>query len=159
VRARLVPFLLAGSAALLLALGCGRAGQGSDPLSHRSMFGAVLDRSPEDVRRLAQRGEGVNMRDQFDGATPVIRAAETGHWSSAEVLLDHGADIWAHHQSGVTVALASTMSDVPKGSREDQARLRVIQKLKARGYPGPMEAEEVLALDKAGQWPPPGAKR
>ena len=45
------------------------------------------------------------------------------------------------------------------GSDEDQARLRVIAKLKARGYPfPPPKSDEVLEMVKEGRWPPAGAQ-
>lgn len=44
------------------------------------------------------------------------------------------------------------------GSDEDKARLRVIEKLKARGYPFPPPGrDEILALYETGNWPPVGA--
>ncbi|CEF40000.1 hypothetical protein predicted by Glimmer/Critica [Acetobacter senegalensis] len=47
-----------------------------------------------------------------------------------------------------------------RDSPEDAARLRVIEKLKARGYPFPPPSRaEILTLDKTGKWPPPGVKR
>ena len=37
--------------------------------------------------------------------------------------------------------------------------MRAIEKLKARGYPfSPPGRAEILALEKAGQWPPHGAR-
>ncbi|KXV58360.1 hypothetical protein AD948_11800 [Acetobacter senegalensis] len=77
-----------------------------------------------------------------------------------EILIDHGADIWAHDRFGITTAQRTLTSRILRGSPEDAARLRVIEKLKARGYPFPPPSRaKILALDKAGKWPPSGVKR
>ncbi|MBM3099313.1 hypothetical protein JRX38_15110 [Gluconobacter cerinus] len=60
----------------------------------------------------------------------------------------------------MTVAQRTLTSSILHGSAEDAARLRVIEKLKARGdlFP-PLSHAGILALDTAGKWPPPGVKR
>ena len=124
------------------------------------MLGAVMHSNTEQVRRLAEQHIGLDEREPADQATPMIVASGSDQWPVIEILVDHGADIWAHDQFGVTMAQMAATSRILKGSKEDQARLRVIEKLKARGYPfPPPKAEEVLALDKAGQWPPHGTGR
>ena len=90
----------------------------------------------------------------------MIDASDTDQWPVVEILIDHGADIWAHDQFGITTAQRTLTSRILRGSDEDKARLRVIDKLKARGYPfPPPDADQVLALDKSGHWPPPGVAR
>ncbi|MBN3538640.1 hypothetical protein, partial [Sphingomonas pseudosanguinis] len=85
--------------------------------------------------------------------------AETMQWRLVETLIDHGADIWAHDELGITVAQEAETSRVIPGSDEDQARLRVIAKLKARGYPfPPPKSDDVLEMVKEGRWPPAGAR-
>ena len=124
------------------------------------MLGAVMESETDEVRHLAEQGIGLNERDPTDQSTPMIAAAQTDQWPVVEILLDHGADIWAHDEFGITAAQRTITSLILRGSKEDQARLRVIEKLKARGYPyPPPDADQVLALDKDGNWPPHGVVR
>ena len=131
----------------------------NEPLA-MPMLGAVQHSDTEKVRRLAEKKIGLEEREPGSNATPIIVASGSDQWPVIEVLVDHGADIWAHDQFGITMAQRTSTSRILRGSKEDEARLRVIEKLKARGYPfPPPNAEEVLALDKAGQWPPHGTGR
>lgn len=124
------------------------------------MLGAVMNSDTQEVRRLAEQHQGLDERLPDDRSTPIIAAAQTDQWPVVEILLDNGADIWAHDEFGDTAAFYIPDSRILRGSDEDKARLRVIEKLKARGYPFPPPApEQVLALDKAGQWPPQEAAR
>ena len=140
--------------------GCTKEGQPvrSVPYPYRPMLGAVMNSETDEVRRLAANHTGLDERDPDNQATPMIDAATTDQWPSVEILIDHGADIWAHDQFGITAAQMAVTSRILRGSEEDKARLRVIDKLKARGYPfPPPDRAEILALDKSGHWPPPGA--
>ncbi|GBQ98239.1 hypothetical protein AA23498_3157 [Acetobacter nitrogenifigens DSM 23921 = NBRC 105050] len=127
---------------------------------HIPMIGAVMNSETDEVRKLAAQGIGLNERAPEDRSTPMINAAETDQWPVVEILIDHGADIWAHDKFGVVAGGYALTSLVLRGSNEDQARLRVIEKLRARGFPlPPPDPDQILALDKAGKWPPPGAQR
>ena len=124
------------------------------------MLGAVMNSETEEVRELASKRVGLEERDPSNQSTPMIAASDTDQWPVVEILIDNGADIWAHDQFGITSAQRTLTSRILHGSKEDQARLRVIDKLKARGYPfPPPNADQVLALDKQGDWPPHGALR
>ncbi|OMJ32516.1 hypothetical protein BSZ14_08025 [Sphingomonas sp. Sph1(2015)] len=89
----------------------------------------------------------------------MTRATWTDQWPVVEILVDHGADIWAHDEFGITAGQRTITSLILRGSDEDKARLRVIEKLRARGYPfPPSDPDTILALEKAGKWPPKVAK-
>ena len=124
------------------------------------MLGAVMHSETDEVRRLAERGIGLDERYPANQSTPMIMASGSDQWPVVEILVDHGADIWAHDEFGVTMAQMAVTSRILPGSKEDAARLRVIEKLKARSYPfPPPNSNEILALDKAGQWPPHGVRQ
>ena len=90
----------------------------------------------------------------------MIAASQSDQWPVVEILIDHGADIWAHDKFGITAAQASVTSRILRGSNEDAARLRVIAKLQARGYPfPPPDADQVMARERRGDWPPRAADR
>ncbi len=131
-----------------------------DRTNTQSMLGAVMHSDTDSVRRLAEQHVNLDERDPADQATPMIQAAQTDQWPAVEILMDHGADIWAHDEFGITAAQRTITSRILRGSEEDQARLRVMEKLKARGYPFPPPGRaEILALEQRGEWPPHGAKR
>jgi len=148
------------SAALILALcfvatGCNRKDPKVTNYPDIPMIGAVMYSDTDKVRELAAKGIGLNERAPEDQATPMIRAAQTDQWPAVEILMNHGADIWAHDEFGDTFPFYILDSRILHGSDEDRARLRVIEKLKARGYPfPPPDPDTVLALEKAGKWPP-----
>lgn len=143
----------------LLTLGCSGETVVTNEAAIQPMLGAVMNSRPEKVRALAAQGTGLEERDPSNQSTPIIAAAETMQWEMVEVLLDHGANIWAHDQFGITAAETAQSSRVLPGSKQDQARLRVIDKLKARGYPfPPPKSDEVLKLVEEGRWPPVQAR-
>ena len=148
-----------GTLGLALA-GCSNEESDMNQAAIMPMIGAVMHSNTEKVRELAVKGIGLNERDPEIQTTPMINASDTDQWPVVEILLDHGADIWAHDKFGITTAQRTITSRILRGSDEDKARLRVIDKLKARGYPfPPPDPDEVLALDKAGKWPPVGVVR
>jgi len=150
--------LLLGTVTLLT--GCSREDATVNQAGIQPMLGAVMNDGPEEVRALAEKHIGLNERNPANQSTPMITAATVDQWPMVEILIDHGADIWAHNEFGDTAASYTLDSRILPGSDEDKARLRVIEKLKARGYPFPPPGrDDVLALDKAGKWPPQGVSR
>lgn len=147
-------------AACLLTANCSKKDDSVDNPLRQPMLGAVMHSRTGEVRRLAEQGIGLNERDPASHATPLITAGMTDQWPAAEILIDHGADIWAHDEFGFTIGVPCMNSRILRGSEEDKARLRVIEKLKARGFPlPPPSLDEVLAMDEAGNWPPREARR
>lgn len=145
---------------MILALGaCSGEESSVNQAAIMPMSGAVMTSDTDEVRRLAAKGIGLDERDPGTQATPMIDASDTDQWPVVEILIDHGANIWAHDEFGITAAQRTITSRILRGSDEDKARLRVIEKLKARGYPfPPPDPDTVLALEKAGKWPPKVAK-
>jgi len=147
-------------ACLLLAAGCWEEDKAVNKARIQPMLAAVMHSKPDEVRRLAAQGIGLNERYYTNNTTPMIFAAGSNQWTMVETLLDHGGDIWAHDEFGITAAQHAETSRVVPGSEGDQARLRVIAKLKARGYPfPPPNSDEILELVKDGRWPPQSAHR
>ncbi len=145
--------VLLGTLALLA--GCSNKEDRVNQSQIMPMLGAVQHSDTETVRKLAEQHIGLDERNPDDQSTPMIEGSGSDQWPVVEILVDNGADIWSHNEFGITMAQMAVTSRILRGSKEDQARLRVIEKLKARGYPfPPPSAEEVLALDKAGKWPP-----
>lgn len=143
----------------LLTAGCSEKDTVANKQAIEPMLGAVMHAKTDEVRRLADRGIGLDERYYTNNDTPMIFAAGSNQWTAVEILIDHGADIWAYNQFGITAAQRTETSRVIPGSDEDQARLRVIAKLKARGYPfPPPKSDEVLEMVKEGLWPPAGAR-
>ena len=145
---------------LTLLLACSKENKQVDQTGIQPMLGAVMHSDTDEVRRLAERGIGLDERSRANQATPIIVASGSDQWPVIEILVDHGADIWAHDEFGVTAAQNAVTSRILRGSPEDAARLRVVEKLKARGYPfPPPDPDQVLALEKRGEWPPHGVRR
>jgi hypothetical protein len=143
-----------------LLLGCSGENATVNEVSSQSMLGAVMHSDTDRVRRLAQRRINLEELDPTNNSTPMIFAAETDQWPAVEILIDNGADIWAHDRFGITAAQNAVTSRILRGSPEDAARLRVIEKMKAQGYPfPPPNSDEVLSLSKRGAWPPRGEAR
>jgi hypothetical protein len=121
-----------------------------------SLIAAVYDRDARRVRELI--ASGVNLEERkSDGSTPLLLAAETDQFEIAEALIDAGADIWATSEFGDSVGWAAEKSKLVRGTHAD-ARLRVLTKLRARGFPFPAEYRSiVLQHVQAGEWPPKAA--
>jgi len=83
------------------------------------LFEASITGNYERVRRLLDRGENVNMRDDSDDSdTILIGASGRGHENIVRLLLDRGADINAVNNNGDTALISAS-----KLAREDAVRL------------------------------------
>lgn len=118
-----------------------------------SLIKAVYDGNESRVRALVSSGANLEER-KSDESTPLLLAAETDQFEIAEILIDHGANIWATSEFGDTVGYATEQSRLIGGPDFD-ARQRVLAKLKERGFPFPAEHPTVIEKKQAArQWPP-----
>jgi uncharacterized protein len=119
-----------------------------------SLHAAVAHRDPDGVRRLLARDAPTEERNEI-GATPLIEAASTDQFVIAEMLIAHGANIWAQDRFGVTAPYVTSNSRLPETTPEGAARMRVIAAFRERGFPWPPpSAEAVQDMMSSGQWPP-----
>ena len=134
-------------------------------LNARAMPDAVSDSQPalwraallgrEDVvRRLASAGATLEKgNDQAE--TPLIAAVQGDQFRMALLLLDLGASPFATSDEGYTAGYWITRSVIPAGGVEGQARARVIERIKAAGFPWPPpKPADVRAAQARGAWPP-----
>lgn len=101
-----------------------------------------------------QLAEGASPDGSSDGKSPLIVACLSGHFIIAEKLIDAGADVFAYDSLGWTAGTwvaQSTITDGPEG----EARVRVMEKMKAKGFPFPPPSqEEIQERISRGTWPP-----
>lgn len=115
---------------------------------------AALLGATDAIELLLKTGANVNQADEL-GETPILTAALTDRWATVDLLMDHGASIWASNRPGVTVALLASNSRILPNSPEGAALPRVVARLRAAGVPWPPpDARQVRALRDAGRWPP-----
>jgi hypothetical protein len=120
----------------------------------RSVRIAVEYRDEEAVREAVAARRGLEEVNEI-GDTPLLIATGSGQFVIAEILIDGGANIWAHDQFGLTAGRSAELVAYPPGTQEGNARARVIEKLKARGFPFPAPTPaEVIALKTKSAWPP-----
>jgi hypothetical protein len=128
----------------------------TDPFSLGLLAQAVADRRYEDVRHLLEAGASPDDRDER-GVSALLVAAESNQFRMANLLIDHGADVWTAEKLGFTVANLSVHERVDPTSAEGIARSRLIGRLRALGYPWPPpNSLTVERLMREGRWPPPG---
>ena len=120
-----------------------------NPNKYTNLIDAVYDRSTKGVERLIAQGANLEAT-KSDGSTPLLLAVETDQFDIAEKLINSGANVFAVSESGDSVGYSVEHSNV-----NSQARLRVVDLLKARGFPFPApHRTEIEKMIEAGTWPP-----
>lgn len=125
----------------------------------KSVMVAVVYSDFDAVREAVRLNRGLEERNA-EGETPLMVAVGSGQFRIAEFLITSGANIWVtDNEFGLTVGRFTETAALGAESPEGQAKLRVIDALKARGFPFPVPPQkEILRLIAAGQWPPPGRR-
>jgi hypothetical protein len=114
---------------------------------------AVMNEDEGRVRQLIAARANLEEQDG-DEQTPMLIAAISDQFIIAEMLLDAGVSIWAKSDFGWTVGYAAQTSNLVRGG-ENEARLRVLARLKAKGFPFPAEHPTIIEAKAArGEWPP-----
>ncbi|WP_437592304.1 ankyrin repeat domain-containing protein [Sorangium sp. So ce1000] len=94
---------------------------GPPPADAGRLFEAVSQGDQELVRKLLADGADVNARDprspMFDGATPLILAADAGPTDMLRVLLGAGADVNARSASGWTALMRASNAGATEAAR------------------------------------------
>jgi len=122
------------------------------PLYEAGLTGAI-----DAAKLLLKAGAEIDKPDSV-GKTPMIVASTTDHWQMVAFLLDQGASLW-NDVNGITVADLTTDSRILPNNDNGRALPRVIEKIKASGYPWPPpNVKEVRALKAEGKWPLPDRK-
>ena len=122
---------------------------GSSPLAN-----AVVNREPAIVEQLLNSGASANSTDER-GTAAIILAAVTDQYRLTNLLVQRGADVWAADSMGYTAAIYASTSRINDESEEGKARLVFVETLRAAGYSWPPPwPKDVLAMKKAGNWPP-----
>lgn len=124
------------------------------PAGITTMVEAVTNRSVEDVNRLIQEGVNIDQPDER-GETPLLIAVGSSQYEIAEVLIDNGANIFATSEIGYNVGLFPYYDTHSTSEGESgRFRLKVIEKLKAKGFPWPPpNTDRTLEMIKDGTWP------
>ena len=121
--------------------------------SNGSLVQATMDQSESRVRALVAAGADLNEADRKQ-QTALLIAAKTDQFEIAEILIDAGANVMAASRFGWTVGYAAETSRIA-GGPDAEARLRVLAKLRAEGFPFPSpHPDQVKAMLAAGTWPP-----
>lgn len=123
--------------------------------SSENLIEAVMNMDDARVRQLVESGANIDAPDR-KLQTPLILAAKTDQFRIAEYLISKGANVLAASKFGWTVGYAAQNSMLARGP-EAEARDRVLEQLRQRGYPFPAaEPAAVKAMLAEGRWPPAG---
>ena len=115
---------------------------------------AVANKNLAELERLIKEGVDVDITDNR-GQAPILLAAVTDQFQMVDRLIDAGANIWAFETLGYNVGIYTSTSHVSSSSVEGIARERVIEKLKARGFPWPPPfPDKTLEMVNRNDWPP-----
>ncbi len=137
-------------AKLLLAGGANPDGRGG---SRTALHEAALMGAQHAIELLLSSGANINATDAV-GGTPVLMAAGADHWAAVDLLLDHGASVWAHSTSGLTLGLYAATSRLLPTSDEGKALALVVNKLKGKRFPWPPPMPEAVREAVANNtWP------
>ncbi|HQS97474.1 MAG TPA: hypothetical protein PK823_13375 [Novosphingobium sp.] len=127
--------------------GCGMHG------SSENLIEAVMNMDENRVRQLVESGAPIDQTDR-KLQTPLILAAKTDQFRIAEYLIGKGANVLAASKFGWTVGYAAQNSMLQRGP-EAEARDRVLEQLRQRGYPFPAAEPAVVKVMLAEKrWPP-----
>lgn len=120
---------------------------------------AVSDRRVDVVKELLSSGANPNDKDER-GEEALLIATSTDQFTIANLLVEHGANIWVASKLGFTPGLLAYTTHLPPGSVEGQACEEFVNKLKNAGYPWPPPwQDEVAAMRNTGAWPPSTARQ
>lgn len=120
--------------------------------SSETLIEAVMNTDDARVRQLVESGANLEQVDRKQ-QTALILAAKTDQFRMAEYLIGKGANILAASKFGWTVGYAAQTSRLVRGP-EAEARDRVLEQLKQRGFPFPAaDPSTVKALLAENRWP------
>ena len=135
-----------------IATGCSRVTPvppGSTPLAQ-----AVAERELDTVAALLAGGAEADSCDER-GETALMIAVATDQYRIANLLVDHGADVWFADTLGYTPAAFAHNSRLIVQSEEGRELTRFIDQLRLVGYPWPPpDRIQVQEMRRKGRWPP-----
>ena len=112
-----------------------------DPFENELLHFAAQDGDIAEVRRLVAEGRNVNDYDDL-GMTPLHYAVKEEHFEVAQFLIEHGADVNAHHEP--------TISNTPLAEVAETCSLRMAQLLIDAGADPTIRGwMQLTALDRA----------
>ena len=122
-------------------------------MEYKTLNEAVMHSDREAVARMIAEGHFVDKRDHR-GTTPFGLAAATDQHIIAEMLLDAGADPFAMDSFFITAAGDIIDSRMSPETQKGQARLRIIEKMRAVGVPIEVTSpKEFPQAFEDGRWP------
>lgn len=115
---------------------------------------AVMDRNYGRVAQLLVQGEAVDSTDHA-GRSALWVAVASNNYPIANLLLDHGADIWFADDMGFAVVAFPYVSKNKLGSEDALEQARFIRRVREAGCPWPPYLPDVVEkMREEGKWPP-----